>query len=55
MFGWLVFVVYDRKFSARTVFFSHTNQPAILFHESATKQTSLPNMLLFIRHHRSRT
>ena len=30
------FVVNDRKFSAGTVFFSHTNQPAVLLHEPAT-------------------
>ena len=48
-FGWLVRVVYDRKFLAGTVFFSHTNQPAVLLHEPATKQTSQPNRLLVVR------
>ena len=43
---WLVLVVYDRKFSVGTVFFSHTNQSAVLFHEPATKRTSQPNRLM---------
>jgi len=38
-------VVNDRKFSARTVFFSHTKQSVVLFHEPATKRTSQPNSL----------
>jgi len=45
LFVWLWHVVNDRKFSARTVFFSHINQPAVLLHEPATKRTSQPNML----------
>ena len=43
LFVWLWLVVNDRKFSAGTVFFSHTNQLAILFHELATKRISQPN------------
>jgi len=35
LFIWLWLVVNDRKFSAGTVFFSHTNQP-LLLHEPAT-------------------
>ena len=45
MFVWLWLVVNDHKFPAETVFFSHTNQPAVLLHEPATKRTSQPNML----------
>ena len=45
MFGWLVLIVYDRKFSAGIIFFSHTNQPAVLLHEPVTIQTSQPNRL----------
>ena len=45
LFGWLVLVVYDRKFPAGIVFFSHTNQPVVLLHEPATIQTSQPNRL----------
>ena len=45
LFVWLWLVLNDRKFSAGTVFFSHTNQSAVLFHEPATKRTSQPNML----------
>ena len=45
MFVWLWLVVNDRKFPAGTVFFSHTNQPAVLLHEPATKRTSQPNRL----------
>ena len=33
----------DRKFSGRVVFFSHTNQPAVLLHEPATISTGQPN------------
>ena len=36
LFVWTWLVVNDRKFSAGAVFFSHTNQPAVLLHESAT-------------------
>ena len=36
LFVWSWFVVNDRKFSAGTVFFSYTNQPAVLLHEPAT-------------------
>ena len=43
---WLWLVVNDRKFTAETIFFSHTNQPAVLLHEPATKRTSQPNRLL---------
>jgi len=46
LFVWLWLVVNDRKFSAGTVFFSHTTQPAVLLHESATKRTSQPNRLI---------
>ena len=46
LFVWLWLVVYDRKFSVGTVFFSHTNQPAVLLHEPATKRTSQPNRLI---------
>ena len=42
---WLWLVVNDRKFSAETVFFSHTNQPAVFLHEPATKRTGQPNRL----------
>ena len=45
LFVWLVLVVYDRKFLAGTVFFSHTNQPAVLLHEPATIRTNQPNRL----------
>ena len=45
-FVWLWRVVNDRKFSVGTVFFSHTNQPAVLLHEPATKRTSQPNSLI---------
>ena len=45
MFVWLRRVVNDRKFPAGTVFFSHTNQPAVLLHQPATKRTSQPNRL----------
>ena len=37
LFVWLWLVVNDRKFLAGTVFFSHTNQPAVLLYEPATK------------------
>ena len=37
LFVWLWLVVYDRKFSVETVFFSHTNQPAVFLHEPTTK------------------
>ena len=43
LFVWLWLVVNDRKFSAGTVFFSHTNQPAVLLHEPATIRTSQTN------------
>ena len=46
LFGWRKTIVYDRKFPAGTVFFSHTNQPAVLLHEKATNQPSLPNRLM---------
>jgi len=36
LFVWLWLIVNDRKFSAGIVFFSHTNQPAVLLHESTT-------------------
>jgi len=42
LFVWLWLVVNDRKFSTRTVFFSHTNQPAVLLHKPATIRTSQP-------------
>ena len=45
LFVWLWLVVNDRKFSAGTVFFSHTNQPAVLLHKPATIRTSQPNRL----------
>ena len=45
MFVWLWLVVNDRKFSAGTIFFSHTNQPAVLLNEPATIRTSQPNRL----------
>jgi len=45
LFVWLWLVITDRKFSAGTVFFSHTNQPVVLLHEPATKRTSQPNRL----------
>ena len=48
LFVWLWLVVNDRKFSAGTLFFSHTNQTAVLLHEPATKRTSQPNMLLVL-------
>jgi len=40
---WLWLVVNDRKFPTKIVFFSHTNLPAILLHEPATKRTSQPS------------
>ena len=49
MFVWMWLVVNDRKFSAGTVFFSHTNQPAVLLHEQATIRTSQPNRLEIVR------
>jgi len=49
LFVWLVLVIYDRKFSAGTVFFSHTNQPAVLLHEPATIRTSQPNRLVLLQ------
>ena len=45
LFVWLWLVVNDRKFPAGTLFFSHTNQPAVLLHESATIRTSQLNVL----------
>ena len=45
LFVWLWLVVNDRKFSAGIVFFSHTNQPAVLLHETAIKRTNQPNRL----------
>ena len=45
LFVWLWLVVNNRKFSAGTIFFSHTNQPAVLLHEPATIRTSQPNRL----------
>ena len=45
LFVWLWLVVNDRKFSAGTIFFSHTNQSAVLLHEPATIRTSQPNRL----------
>jgi len=45
LFVWLWLLVNDRKFSAGTVFFSHTNQPTVFLHEPATKRTSQPNRL----------
>jgi len=51
LFVWLWLVVNDRKFPAGIVFFSHTNQPAVLLYEPATIRTSQqavlhPNLLL---------
>ena len=43
LFVWLWLIVNNRKFLVRIVFFSHTNQPAVLFHEPATIRTSQPN------------
>ena len=43
LFVWLWLVVNDRKFPVGTVFFSHTNQPAVFLHEPATIRTSQPN------------
>ena len=37
LFVWLWLVVNDRKFPARTVFLSHTNQPVVLLHEPANR------------------
>jgi len=37
LFVWLWLVVNDRKFLVGTVFFSHTNQPAVLLHEPANR------------------
>ena len=45
LFVWLWLVVNDHKFLAGIVFFSHTNQPAVLLHEPVTKRTSQPNRL----------
>jgi len=42
LFVWLWLVVNDRKFPVKTVFFFHTNQPAVLLHEPATIRTSQP-------------
>ena len=44
-FVWLWLVVNDRKFLAETVFFSHTNQAAVLLHEPAIIRTSQSNKL----------
>jgi len=46
MFVWLWLVVNDYKFLVGIVFFSYTNQPAVLLHEPATIQTSQPNRLM---------
>ena len=35
LFVWLWLVVNDRKFLVRIIFFSHTNQPAVLLYEPA--------------------
>ena len=43
---WLWLVVNDHKFSIKIVFFSHTNQLAVFFHEPAMKRTSQPNTRL---------
>jgi len=48
LFGWGETIVYDRKFPAGTIFFSHINQPAVLLHEPATIRTSQPNKLYVI-------
>ena len=48
IFVWLWLVVNDRKFPVGTVFFSHTNQPAVLLHEPATIRTNQPNRLQVI-------
>ena len=55
LFVWLWLIVNDSKFSIRTIFFSHTNQPAVLLHELATKRTSQPNRLLCPYHQSRRT
>ena len=46
LFVWLWLVVNDRKFLTGTVFFSHTNQPAVLLHEPATIRTCQPTRLI---------
>jgi len=46
LFVWLRLVVNDHKFLTGTVFFSHTNQAAVLLYEPATIRISQPNMLL---------
>ena len=50
LFVWPWLVVNDRKFLAGTVFFFHTNQPAVLLHEPATIRTSQPNRLTIYAH-----
>ena len=45
LFVWPWLVVNDRKFSTGIIFFSHTNQPAVLLHEPATIRTSQQNRL----------
>ena len=45
LFVWLWLVVNDRKFPAKTVFFSHTNQPAVLLHKPEMKRTSQPKLI----------
>ena len=45
LFVWLWLVINGRKFSAGTIFFSHTNQPAVLLHKPATIRNSQPNRL----------
>ena len=46
LFVWPWLVVNYRKFSDEIVFFSHTNQSAVLLHEPATIRTNQPNRLI---------
>jgi len=48
LFVWLWLVVNDRKFSARTVFFSHTNQPTVFFYEPTTIRISQTNRMYVV-------
>ena len=45
LFVWLWLVVNDRKFLVRIIFFSHTNQSAVLLYKPVTIKTSQPNRL----------
>ena len=50
LFVWLWFVVNNRKFLVRIVFFSHTNQPTILLYKPVTIRTGQSNRPLVHTH-----